>query len=326
MKAMICRDWGTPEALTLAELPSRPLGQNEVRIRVRAAGINFADSLQIAGKYQVKPPLPFTPGLEVSGEISEIGPGLARPYALGQRVLAFLRFGGGYADEVATSADCVLPIHDGIDDITAAGFPTAYGTSFYGLTHRGKLQPGETLLVLGAAGGVGLTAVEIGKLLGARVIAAAGGAEKCALTREYGADHTIDYTRESIRDRVREITDGKGADVVYDPVGGDAFDQAIRAVNWDARMLVIGFASGRIQQVPANLVLVKNIAVTGVVFGEQNARDPVFGGSFITEMLRWHAAGKLRPRISKTFPLAEAPAALNALLSRKYPGKIVLTV
>lgn len=326
MKAMICRNWGAPEALTLAELPSRPLGQNEVRIRVHAAGINFADTLQVAGKYQVKPPLPFIPGLEVSGEISEIGPGLTRPYALGQRVIAFLRFGGGYADEVAVSANCVLPIHDGIDNITAAGFPAVYGTSFYALTHRGKLQPGETLLVLGAAGGVGLTAVEIGKLLGARVIAAAGGAEKCALTRDYGADHTIDYTRESIRDRVREITGGKGADVVYDPVGGDAFDQAIRAVNWEARMLVIGFAGGRIQQVPANLVLVKNIAVTGVVFGAQNERDPVFGGTFIAEMLRWHAAGKLRPRISKTFPLTEAPAALNALLSRKYPGKIVLTV
>ena len=166
--------------------------------------------------------------------------------------------------------------------------------------------------------------MEIGKLLGARVIAAAGGAEKCALTLEYGADHAIDYTRENIRDRVRELTNGEGADVVFDPVGGDAFDQAIRAVAWDARMLVIGFAAGRIQSVSANLILVKNIAVTGVVFGAQNERDPQIGGSFTAEMLRWHAAGKLRPRVSKTFPLAEAPAALDALLSRRYSGKIVL--
>ena len=324
MKAMICHEWGPPGNLMLADLPSPPIGPGQVRVRVRAAGLNFADTLQVAGKYQVKPPLPFTPGLEVSGEILEIGPDVARPFHIGQRVLGFLRFGGGYADEIVTSADCLLPIHDSLGDIEAGGFPAVYGTSYYALTWRGRLKPGETLLVLGAAGGVGLTAVEIGNQLGARVIAAAGGAEKCALTLEYGADHAIDYTRENIRDRVRELTNGEGADVVFDPVGGDAFDQAIRAVAWDARMLVIGFAAGRIQSVPANLILVKNIAVTGVVFGAQNERDPQIGGSFTAEMLRWHAAGKLRPRVSKTFPLAEAPAALDALLSRRHSGKIVL--
>lgn len=324
MKAMICREWGPPGNLMLADLPSPPIGPGQVRVRVRAAGLNFADTLQVAGKYQVKPPLPFTPGLEVSGEILEIGPDVAKPFRIGQRVLGFLRFGGGYADELVISADNLLAIHDSLGDIEAGGFPAVYGTSYYALTWRGRLKPGETLLVLGAAGGVGLAAVEIGKRLGARVVAAAGGAEKCALTLEYGADHAIDYTRESIRDRVRDITGGAGADVVYDPVGGDAFDQAIRAVAWDARMLVIGFAAGRIQSVPANLILVKNIAVTGVVFGAQNERDPQIGGSFTAEMLRWHAAGKLRPRVSKTFPLSEAPAALDALLSRKYPGKIVL--
>ncbi len=324
MKAMICHEWGPPGNIMLADLPSPPIGPGQVRVRVRAAGLNFADTLQVAGKYQVKPPLPFTPGLEVSGEILEIGPDVARPFHIGQRVLGFLRFGGGYADEIVTSADCLLPIHDSLGDIEAGGFPAVYGTSYYALTWRGRLKPGETLLVLGAAGGVGLTAVEIGNQLGARVIAAAGGAEKCALTLEYGADHAIDYTRENIRDRVRELTNGEGADVVFDPVGGDAFDQAIRAVAWDARMLVIGFAAGRIQSVPANLILVKNIAVTGVVFGAQNERDPQIGGSFTAEMLRWHAAGKLRPRVSKTFPLAEAPAALDALLSRRHSGKIVL--
>ena len=324
MKAMICREWGPPGNLLLAELPSPPIGPGQVRVRVRAAGLNFADTLQVAGKYQVKPPLPFTPGLEICGEILEIGPAVAKPFRVGQRVLGFLRFGGGYAEEVVASANSLLPVHDALGDIEGGAFPSVYGTSYYALTWRGKLQPGETLLVLGAAGGVGLAAVEIGKQLGAVVIAAAGGTEKCALALEYGADHAIDYTCESIRDRVREITGGAGADVVFDPVGGDAFDQAIRAVAWGARMLVIGFAAGRIQSVPANLILVKNIAVTGVVFGAQNERDPQIGGNFIADMLRWHAAGKLRPRVSKTFPLAEAPAALEALLSRRYAGKIVL--
>ena len=324
MKAMICREWGPPGNLLLAELTSPPIGPDQVRVRVRAAGLNFADTLQVAGKYQVKPPLPFTPGLEICGEIVEIGPAVTKPFRIGQRVLGFLRFGGGYAEEVVASANSLLPVHDALGDVEGGAFPSVYGTSYYALTWRGKLQPGETLLVLGAAGGVGLAAVEIGKQLGAVVIAAAGGAEKCALALEYGADHAIDYTCESIRDRVREITGGAGADVVFDPVGGDAFDQAIRAVAWGARMLVIGFAAGRIQSVPANLILVKNIAVTGVVFGAQNERDPQIGGSFIADMLRWHAAGKLRPRVSKTFPLAEAPAALQALLSRRYPGKIVL--
>ncbi len=325
MKAMTCREWGDPSVLTLTEMPSPQLIPGHIRVRVRAAGINFADTLQVAGKYQVKPPLPFTPGLEIAGDVLEIGPGVRKPFRIGQRVLGFLRFGGGYAEELVAPEDSLLAIPDTLSDIDAGGFPTVYGTSYYALSWRGKLRPDETLLVLGAAGGVGLAAVEIGKQLGARVIAAAGGAEKCALTLQYGADHAIDYTRESVRDRVRELTDGAGADVVFDPVGGDAFDQAIRATAWGARMLVIGFAAGRIQSVPANLILVKNIAVTGVVFGAENERDPQSGGSFIAEMLRWQAAGKLRPRVAKTFPLDQAPAALEALVSRKYAGKIVLT-
>jgi NADPH2:quinone reductase len=210
--------------------------------------------------------------------------------------------------------------------VTAAAFPVAYGTSHFALTHRGHLQAGETLLVLGAAGGVGLTAVEIGKQMGARVIAAAGGPDKLAVAREHGADALIDYRTESIRDRVRELTGGQGADVVYDPVGGDAFDQALRAVNWEARMLVIGFAAGRIQSVPANLILVKNISVIGVVWGAQAERDPVLISRNLAEMLRWWEAGRLKPLVSKTFPLAEAGAAMQALLSRRYAGRIVLEV
>ena len=323
MKAVLCREWGGPESLRVEEVASPPLAPNEARIRVHACGVNFADTLMIAGKYQVKPDFPFTPGLEAAGEVIETGSEVTHLHP-GQRVLAVLRFGGGDAEEIAINADAVVPIPNTMDYVTAAAFPVAYGTSHFALTHRGHLKSGENLLVLGAAGGVGLTAVEIGKQLGARVIAAAGGPEKLAVAREHGADELIDYTKESIRDRVRELTQGLGADVVYDPVGGDAFDQALRAVNWEARMLVIGFASGRIQSVPANLILVKNISVIGVVWGAQAARDPVLISRNLAELLRWWEEGRLKPVVAKTFPLAEVGAAMQALLSRRYSGKIVL--
>jgi NADPH2:quinone reductase len=323
MKAIHCREWGKPDTLRLEEAESPSLKPHQVRIRVRAAGVNFADTLMVAGKYQVKPPFPFTPGLEAAGEIVELGNDV-EGLRLGQRALAVLRFGGGYAEEIVVDAAAVAPIPDAMDFATAAAFPVAYGTSHFALTHRGHLQPGETLLVLGAAGGVGLTAVEIGKAMGARVIAAAGGAEKLAVASSRGADELIDYTTESIRDRVRAITDGNGADVVFDPVGGDAFDQALRAVNWEARMLVIGFAAGRIQAVPANLILVKNISVIGVVWGAQAERDPALIVRNLAELLRWWEAGRLKPMVAKVFRLAEAAEAMAALLSRRYAGKIVL--
>ena len=324
MKALICRKLGGLNDLELADVPSAPLERDQVRLRVRACGLNFADSLMIEGKYQVKPALPFTPGMECAGEIAEVGAGVTG-LRLGQRVMAFTRSGGSYAEEAIVKAELVWRIPDRMDFTTAAGFPVVYGTSHYALTYRGSLKAGETLLVTGAAGGVGLTAVEIGKQLGARVIGAAGGADKCAVVREYGADETIDYNSESIRDRVREMTDGKGADVVYDPVGGDAFDQALRAVNWEGRMLVVGFAAGRVQNVPANLILVKNISVIGVVWGAQGERDPDLIRAGIAEMMRWWEAGKLRPKIAATFPLEKANDALQALLSRKYAGKLVMT-
>jgi NADPH2:quinone reductase len=323
MKAIHCREWGTLDILRLEEAESPSLKPHQVRIRVRAAGVNFADTLMVAGKYQVKPPFPFTPGLEAAGEIVELGNDV-EGLRLGQRALAVLRFGGGYAEEIVLDAAAVAPIPDAMDFAAAAAFPVAYGTSHFALTHRGHLQPGETLLVLGAAGGVGLTAVEIGKAMGARVIAAAGGAEKLAVASSRGADELIDYTTESIRDRVRAITDGNGADVVFDPVGGDAFDQALRAVNWEARMLVIGFAAGRIQAVPANLILVKNISVIGVVWGAQAERDPALIVRNLAELLRWWEAGRLKPMVAKVFRLAEAAEAMAALLSRRYAGKIVL--
>jgi NADPH2:quinone reductase len=301
------------------------LRPHEARIRVRACGVNFADTLMIAGKYQVKPGFPFTPGLEAAGEVIEIGSAVTqlRP---GQRAFAYLRSGGAYAEEAAINAAAVVPIPDSMDYLTAAAFPVAYGTAHFALTHRGQLQRGETLLVLGAAGGVGLSAVEIGKELGARVIAAAGSPEKLAVARQHGADELIDYRSESIRDRVRELTGGLGADVVFDPVGGDAFDQALRAVNFGARMLIVGFASGRIQSVPGNLILVKGISIVGVVWGAQWERNPGLITDGLAEMLRWWEAGRLKPVVAQTFPLAEAGAAMQALLSRRHAGKIVLEV
>jgi NADPH2:quinone reductase len=324
MKSILCRQWGSPDTLRLEEVARRPLAPGEARIRVNASGVNFADALMVAGQYQVKPEFPFTPGLEAAGEVIELGAEV-RHLALGQRVLAVLRFGGGYSEEIAIDADAVVAIPEAMDFVTAAAFPVAYGTAHFALTHRGHLRRGETLLVLGAAGGVGLAAVEIGKELGARVIAAAGGPDKLAIAQEHGADELIDYRHESIRDRVRELTGGLGADVVFDPVGGDAFDQALRAVNWEARMLVIGFAAGRIQAVPANLILVKNISVIGVVWGEQAARDPALVSRNLAELLRWWGKGRLKPLVAKTFPLVEAGTAMQALLSRRHAGKIVLT-
>ena len=324
MKAVLCHAWGEPGTLCFEEAPAAaPLQPRQLRIRARAFGVNFADSLMIAGTYQVKPPLPFTPGLEAAGEVIETGADVVdlRP---GDRVFAYFRAGGAFAEQTTVDAAAAVRIPDAMDFVTAAAFPIAYGTSYYALVHRGQLKAGETLLVLGAAGGVGLSAVEIGKGLGARVIAAAGSPEKLAVARAHGADDLIDYSRESIRDRVRELTGGAGADVVYDPVGGDAFDQAFRAVNFAARMLVVGFAGGRIQSVPANLILVKGVSVTGVVWGAQWERDPVLITDGLREMLRWWEAGRLRPEIAKTFPLAEAGAALEALLSRRYAGKITL--
>ncbi len=325
MKAVLCRAFGTPDTLTIEDVPVPPVGPGQARIRIRACGLNFADTLMVAGQYQVKPPFPFVPGIEAAGEVVEVGEGVSR-LRPGQRVMTYLRGAGGFAEQLVIRDELVAPIPDGMDFVTAASFPVTYGTSHLALAERGRLRADETLLVLGAAGGVGLTAVEIGKHLGARVIAAAGGAEKCAVAREHGADETIDYVRESIRDRVRALTAGAGADVVFDPVGGEAFDQALRAVNWDGRLLIIGFASGRIQSVPANLVLVKNVSVVGVAWGAQSDRDPAASAAKLVELLRWWERGALRPRVAATFPLDDIEQAMHALLSRQHAGKIVLTV
>ncbi|MGZ0187971.1 MAG: NADPH:quinone oxidoreductase family protein [Alphaproteobacteria bacterium] len=325
MKALLCRELGSIDNLEIGEVPSPPMGAGQVRVGVKAAGVNFPDILMAEGKYQVKPDLPFIPGLEVAGEVLECADGVTHVKP-GDRVMAFARRGGGYGSEVVLPAGIVTPIPDSMDFVTAAAFPVAYGTAHFALTHRGKLQAGETLLVLGATGGVGIAAIEIGKMLGARVIAAASSAEKLAIAKEHGADAGIDYRTESLRDRVKELTDGKGADVVFDPVGGDAFTQSVRCIAWEGRILVIGFASGDIPKVATNMILVKNFSTVGVVFGEHSWRYPDESRDRLTSIIPEVAAGRLNPRVWKAYPLAEATTALRAIQDRQVIGKMVLTL
>jgi len=323
MKAILCKAWGDPSTLVLEEVEAKAPGEGEVRIRIRACGVNFADTLMIAGQYQSRPPFPFSPGVEIAGEVIEVGAGVTQ-FMLDDRVMGITDY-GGYAEEATIRAALLLPMPPNMDFVTAAAFPIAYGTSHLALDHRAHLKTGETLLVLGAAGGVGLTAVEIGKLMGATVIAAASTPEKLALTQQYGAEHFINTSSENLRDRIKEITGGKGVDVVYDPVGGDLFDQAVRSLNWEGRLLVIGFASGRIPEVPANLTLVKNISIVGVFWGAYAGRNPkVLTGSLLT-LLGWHAEGKLKPHVSATYPLEKAADAMFALINRQSTGKVVIT-
>lgn len=325
MRAVLCRSLGDGSALKVEELPDPPVGPDQVRIVVRAAGVNFADILMVEGKYQVKPELPFVPGLEVAGTVAECGSQVAHVQP-GQRVIAFARRGGGYASEIVLPGAIVTPIPDAMDFVTAAAFPVAYGTAHFALEYRGRLKASETLLVLGAAGGVGLAAIEVGKLLGARVIAAAGGPDKLAVCREHGADETIDYTRQDQRERVLEITGGKGADVVFDPVGGAAFEQSLRCIGWEGRILVVGFASGEVPRVAANMILVKNFSVVGVVFGEHSARFPDASRERLQSLMPAVADGRLKPRVWRTFPLEAAAAALAEITGRRVVGKVVLTV
>jgi NADPH2:quinone reductase len=294
-----------------------------VRIAVHAAGINFADLLLISGQYQEKPAFPFTPGMEVSGVITETGNGVSS-LKVGDRVMA-LTGTGAYAEEVVVDANRVYLIPDKMDFVSAAAFPVAYGTSHGAFDWRAHLQPGEWLLVFGASGGVGLTAVEIGKAMGAHVIACASSAEKLAITRQCGADHLIDYSCEDIRERVKAITGGRGADVIYDPVGGDAFDAGLRSVAWGARVIIIGFASGRIPHAPANILLVKNIDVIGFYWGSYQARKPQLLRDSYTKLFRWYEEGKLNPHISATMDLEDVAQAMNLLRERKSTGKVVLT-
>jgi NADPH2:quinone reductase len=322
MRAMVCKEWGDPSTLAFEEVESPSPTVGEVRVAVRASGVNFADVLMIAGQYQFTPSFPFSPGFEVSGVVAEIGEGVD-DLEPGDRVMAALPH-GGYAEEVVVPATHALPIPEGMDFPTAAAFPVAYGTAHLALSYRAHLRASEVLLVHGSVGNVGRAAIEIGKRLGATVVATAGGPEHLEIAAEHGADDTIDYKREDIRDKVEEITDGRGADVIFDPVGGDAFDASLRCVAWEGTILVIGFASGRIPEAPAWRVLLRNCAVMGTDWGGYLRRDPATVRASTAEALRWYAEGALDPRPSHTFPLKSAADALEVQTTRQTTGKVVL--
>jgi NADPH2:quinone reductase len=291
-------------------------------VRVAAAGVNFPDALIVQKKYQVQPPLPFIPGTEVAGTVDRVGDGV-RTVKPGDRVIAFVGL-GGFAEYACAPAAMVAPIPSSVDDAVAAAFTLTYATSHHALFDRAQLARGETLLVLGAGGGVGLAAVELGKIAGARVIAAASSRDKLDAARAHGADVMVDYAREDLRDAVKAATEGRGVDVAYDPVGGALTEAAVRSLAWRGRLLVVGFAQGDIPQIPANLLLLKGTAAVGVFWGEFARREPKANAAMLAELFGWLAAGKLRPHVSRTYALHEAPAALRALLERRAVGKLVL--
>ena len=324
MKAIQCVEWGGPEKLRLTECPLPVPAAGEVRIRVEAAGVNFPDALIIQKKYQLQPPLPFVPGTEVAGTIDAVGDGVAR-LRPGERVVAFVGI-GGFAEYVCVSQAQVAPLPPGVDAAVAAGFTLTYATSQHALAERGQLKAGETLLVLGAGGGVGLAAVELGKLAGARVIAAASSKDKLDAARSRGADELIDYAQADLREAVRSLTDGRGVDVVYDPVGGQYTAAALRTLAWRGRLLVIGFAAGEIPPIPANLLLLKEVSAVGVYWGEFAKRDPAGNRRLMAQLFGWLAEGSLRPVVSKRYPLVDTANALQDVLARRAVGKLVITI
>ncbi len=324
MKAVLAKAFGPPEELALEEVPPPHAGPGEVVIKTKACGVNFFDALIVQGKYQTRPPLPFSPGGEVAGAISEVGEGVTT-LEKGTRVLAFTGH-GGYAEEVTVDAASVAELPAQMDFVTAAAFPITYATSYHALKDRGQLRSGETLLVLGAAGGVGLAAVEIGKIMGARVIACASSEEKLALAREHGADALINYGTSGLRERVREETAGKGVDVVYDPVGGAYAEPALRSLAAGGRYLVIGFASGEIPKIALNLLLLKVVSMVGVFWGAFARAQPQGNAANLSELLHWYVQGRLRPHVSATFPLERYGDALEAVMKRKVLGKVVLVM
>ncbi len=322
MRAVICRDFAPRSALRLEEIVRPEPAPGQVFIEVKACGLNFFDGLMVEGKYQTKPPLPFTPGSEVAGIVKSVGENVdtLKP---GQRVLAFSG-NGGYGEAVVADSDRVWVIPDSMSFQQAAGFLITYATSHHALKDRGALQPSETLLVLGAAGGVGLTAVEIGKQMGARVIAAASTPEKLKLCKSYGADETILYSQENLRDRLKEITYGKGVDVVYDPVGGSYTEAALRSLALNGRHLVIGFAAGDIPKIPINLLLLKQTALVGVFWGAFSKAFPQRHAQNMRELFDWFEQGRLRPHISAAFQLSRFAEALDMVMERAAEGKVVL--
>ena len=322
MKAVLCKAYGPVESLVVDDVPAPRAGPKQVVVSVRAAGVNFPDALMVQGKYQLKPELPFSPGGELAGVVREVGEGITHVKP-GDEVAA-LTMHGAFAEEVVVAADRVVPLPKGTNLEIAACLMLAHGTSYHALKDRARLQPGETLLVLGASGGVGLAAVELGKIMGARVIAAASSEEKLAVCREYGADATINYSTEDLKERAKELTQGRGVDVIYDPVGGAYSEPALRTMAWGGRFLVIGFANGEIPKIPLNLTLLKGCSIVGVFWGEFTRREPKLNTANIRQLVEWLQDGTIKPRISARYPLARTAQALRDVLDRKVTGKVVI--
>jgi len=320
----MCKDYGPPESLVMEDVDDPDAGDRQVVVDVKACAVNYPDVLIIQNLYQFQPPLPFSPGAEIAGVVSAIGAAVDS-VQVGDRIFASTGW-GGLAERIAVDAGALVPIPDGIDYAAASSFLYAYGTSHYALKDSGHLQPGETLVVLGAAGGVGLAAVELGALMGANVIAAASSDDKLELCRAYGASQTINYATEDLKLRIRELTGGVGADVVYDPVGGPYSEPALRSTAWDGRFLVVGFAAGDIPAIPLNLTLLKGCQIVGVFWGAFVGRDPEQHRRNVEELVDWWRTGRLRPHVSSTYPLERAGEAIRELADRKAKGKVVVTV
>ena len=321
-RKVVCRELGAPESLQLESFAAVPLAPGEVRVAVQAAGVNFPDVLMAAGEYQLKPPLPFTPGMEAAGDVIEVNG--VDGVAVGDRVIVKMRH-GGYADQAVVTASQLTPLPSTFDYAEGATFLAGHGTAYHALIDRGQVQPGEVLLVHGAGGGVGLAAVEMGKMLGATVIAAASSEAKLAVAQARGADHLVLYAREPFRDAVKRITDGRGADVVFDPVGGEVFENSVRCIAWGARLLVIGFTGG-IGLARTNLLLIKGASVLGVRAGEAVRRNPALGKERLKALLAWAEAGKIRPNVSHRLPLEDYAKAMRLLVDRKAIGRVALTM
>ena len=320
-RAVVCRELGPPERLRLEKFVSPPLGEGQVRVALRAAGINFPDILMAAGDYQFKPKLPFTPGMEAAGDVVEVD-SAARGVAVGDKVIVRMRH-GAYADEAVLSPSQLTPLPKTFDYTEGATFLTAHGTAYHALVDRAQLKAGEVLLVHGAGGGVGLAAVEIGKLLCANVIAAASSQEKLAIAQAKGADHLVLYSREPFREVVKRITDDRGADVVFDPVGGETFENSLRCIAFGARVLVIGFTGG-IGLARTNLVLIKGASVLGVRAGEAARKKPALGEARMKTLLQWAEEGRVRPNVSHRLPLQDYSKAMRLLIERKAIGRVAL--
>lgn len=324
MKAIVCHAFGPPSTLSYEEVPDPVPGQKEILIDVHACSVNFPDTLIIQGVYQFKPDLPFSPGSDIAGTVAAVGEGV-KGFKPGDEVVGFAAH-GGFAEKAVVNSNACFPKPPGMDMVQAAAFLMAYGTSFHALKDRAQIQAGETLLVLGAAGGVGLTAVELGKRMGAQVIAAASSAEKLEVCTSYGADHLINYTTEDLKSRLKELTAGKGVDVVYDPVGGAFTEQALRATAWNGRYLVVGFAAGDIPKIPLNLPLLKGCQIVGVFWGSFAQQFPGQNMQNTMQLIQWFAEGKLRPKIHATYPLANAAQALEDIQARQVKGKAVIVM